>query len=189
MAKAVIIAPVALAMFLGCASTGTSAGGSGTPAAETLAQVRDRDEKAKIVRHFDASVDDTWKALGPAFQDLGYKGAPSTNGNERVYITPWLLLPGRLYEGEPNSSYFDCDRSPLGTPTADVYQVTFAVLAWVEADAPAGSVVRVLVNASARDRSNPSAMVACAGTGKLEAMFMQAIQRRVKIAGPPTPTP
>ena len=181
----IVIASVLLSALVGCASTGTSGSASGQPGAETLAQVRFRDREVKVSQHVDATVDDTWKVLGPAFQDLGYKGGQSGSGNERMYMTSWLRLPGALYEGEANAAYFECDRSPLGTPTADTYELTFAVFAWVAPDQPAGSVVRVLVNGSGRDRANPSAIVSCAGTGKLEAMFMQAIQRRLKLAAKP----
>lgn len=191
MRSLIVIAPVLLSALGGCASTGASGGASGQPGSETLAQINYRDKEVKVSQHVSATVDDTWKALGPAFQDLGYKGGPSGSANDRVYMTSWLRLAGPLYEGEMNSAYFECDRSPLGTPTADSYELTFAVLAWVAPDKPTGSIVRILVNGSGRDRANPSAMVACAGTGKLEAMFMQAIQRRLKLAasghGSPSP--
>jgi len=181
----IVVAPVLLSALVGCASTGTSGSESGQPGAETLAQVRFRDREVKVSQHVNATVDDAWKVLGPAFHDLGYKGGPSGSGNQRMYMTSWLRLPGALYEGEANSAYFECDRSPLGIPTADTYELTFAVYAWVAPDQPGGSVVRVLVNGSGRDRANPSAIVSCAGTGKLEAMFMQAIQRRLKLAATP----
>lgn len=169
----------ALALFCGCASAGTSSQG----ASETLAQVARRDREAKVTQHVDASVDSTWKVLGPAFQDLGYKAGPSANPSEHLYATPWLRLPARLYEGEYNSAYFDCGKTPLGLSAADSYEISFAVLAWVDADQPKGSVVRILVTGNARDRSNPSAMVACSGTGRLEAGLMQAIQRRLMRRG------
>jgi hypothetical protein len=181
----IAVASVLFSVLAGCASAGTSGSASGQPGAETLAQVTFRDREVKVSQHVGATVDDTWKVLGPAFQDLGYKGGPSGSGNERMYMTSWLRLPGSLYEGEANSAYFDCDPSPLGIPTADTYELTFAVFAWVAPDQPGGSIVRVLVNGSGRDRANPSAMVSCAGTGKLEAMFMQAIQRRLKLAAKP----
>lgn len=175
------IAPV-LSALVGCASTGASSGVSGQPGAETLAQINFRDKEVKVSRHVDATVDDVWKVFASAFQDLGYKGGQSGSGNERVYMSSWLRIPGSLYEGEANSAYFECDRSPLGVPTSDTYELTFAVFAWAAPDSPSGSIVRVLVNGTGRDRANPSAMVSCAGTGKLEAMFMQAIQRRLTLA-------
>lgn len=177
-----LIAPVLLSAIGGCASSGASGGVSGQPGAETLAQINFRDKEVKVSRHVDATVEDVWKVFAPAFQDLGYKGGPSGSGNDRVYMSSWLRIPGSLYEGEANSTYFECDRSPLGVPTADTYELTFAVFAWAAPDPPAGSVVRVLVNGTGRDRANPSAMVSCAGTGKLETMFMQAIQRRLALA-------
>ncbi len=189
MRHVIIAAPVLLSALVACATAGTSGGVSGQPGAETLAQIQFRDKEVKVSQHVDPTPDDAWKVLGPAFQDLGYKGGFSGSGNERVYMTSWLRLPGALYEGEANSAYFECDRSPLGIPTADTYELTFAVFAQVAPDAPTGSVVRILVNGTGRDRANPSAMVSCAGTGKLETMFMQAIQRRLKLAKRPPASP
>jgi hypothetical protein len=137
---------------------------------------------AKITRHFDAPVDVTWNAIPLAFKDLHFAGGPSTKGNERLYMTPTLQLPGRLYEGELNSTYFECGKTPAGLPSTDSYELTFAVLVWADADRPSGSSVRILLNGWGHDRTNPSAVVQCTGTGRLEAMFLQAIEQRVKLA-------
>ena len=49
-----------------------------------------RTGEPKVTEHLDAAVDDTWRAIGPAFKDLNYAGGPSVDGNERVYMTPTL---------------------------------------------------------------------------------------------------
>lgn len=136
----------------------------------------------KVTQHFDTPVDDTWRAIGPAFKDLNYAGGPSDTGNERLYMTPMLRLEGQLYKDEWNSVYFDCGRTPAGTLAADSYVLTFAVMVWVDADQPSGSSVRILVNGLGRDRTNPSGVAQCSGTGRLEAAFLQAIQRRLNLA-------
>jgi hypothetical protein len=169
---------MALSVFWGCATGGASAAGGKGKAY----LVSYRADEARVTQHFETALEVTWGALGPAFQDLHYKGGPSVSGNERLYMTPTLRLPGRLYEGEWNSAYLDCGRTPAGIPAADSYELTFAVLVWVDADKPSGSTVRILVDGWGRDRMNPSGVVQCSGTGRLEAMFMQAIQRRLNIA-------
>lgn len=136
----------------------------------------------KVTQHFDVAVDETWKAIASAFKDLNYAGGPAENRSERLYMTPTMQLRGRLYDGELNSSYFECGRTPEGTLAAEDYELSFAVLVWADADKPSGSSVRILVNGWGHNRTNPGAVVHCTGTGRLENMFLEAIQRRLSLA-------
>lgn len=171
-----------LLVLCACASGGASAGGAGRKSFS----VSYRPNDAKVTQHFEARDEETWAVLGPAFQDLGYKGRASADTNERLYMTPKLDLKGRLYDGEWNSAYFDCGRAPARLSAADYYELTFVVLVWVEADKPSGSVVRILVSGMGHDRANPTDVVQCGGTGRLEAKFIQAIQRRLNLAAKPS---
>jgi len=174
------IAPIAVVVAGACAPVPSSSGAA-MQKGETY-RVDYRTGEPKVTHHFDTPIEETWRAVGPAFKDLNYAGGPSDNGNEHLYMTPTLRLPGKLYEGEWNSAYFECGRTPAGTLAADSYELTFAVLVWVDEDKPSGSSVRILVNGWGRDRTNPSAVAQCAGTGRLEAAFLQAIQRRLNLA-------
>jgi hypothetical protein len=174
------VAIIAVSVASACATAASSSGAGGL-AGKTY-HVSYRAEQAKVTHHFDVAADDTWRAIGPAFKDLNYAGGPSADGKERVYMTPTLVLHGRLYEGEWNSDYFDCGLTPAGLKAAESYELTFAVLVWVDADKPDGSSVRILVDGWGRDRANPSANAQCSGTGRLENMFLQAIQRRLSLA-------
>ena len=174
------VATIGVAAAQACASVPSSSGAA-MQKGETY-RVDYRTGEPKVTHHFGTAVEETWHAVGAAFKDLNYAGGPSDNDSERLYLTPTLRLPGKLYEGEWNSVYFDCGRTSAGTLAADSYELTFAVLVWVDKDKPSGSSVRILVNGWGRDRTNPSAIAQCAGTGRLEAAFLQAIQRRLNLA-------
>lgn len=173
------MAAMGLAVICGCASAG---GASTQVRGEKTFRVRYRPEEAKITEHVDAPFSETWSVLGAAFQDLGYKGGPSASGAEHLYMTPTLHVTGRLYEGERNSLYLDCGNAPDGRNVAESYDLYFAVLVWVDEDKPSGSMVRVLVDGWGNDRAHATTDARCSGTGKLETAFVQAIQRRVKLA-------
>jgi len=172
------MAGMALTVVCGCAS----AGGSGQVDGGKTYRVRYRPEEAKVTQHLDATASETWSVLGAAFHDLGYKGGPSVSGDEHLYMTPTLRVTGRLYEGEWNSAYLDCGRTPAGGSAAESYELHFAVLVWVDADKPSGSTVRILVDGWGNDRAHATVDVPCGGTGRLEAGFLQAIQQRLKLS-------
>ena len=172
------MAAMGLTVICGCAS----AGGSGQVGGEKTFRVRYRPEEAKVTQHLEATASETWSVLGAAFQDLGYKGGPSASAAEHLYMTPTLRVTGRLYEGEWNSAYLDCGRTPDGRPAVESYELYFAVLVWVDADKPSGSTVRILVDGWGNDRAHATVDVRCGGTGRLEAGFLQAIQRRLKLS-------
>ncbi|HKW10676.1 MAG TPA: hypothetical protein VJO33_09870 [Gemmatimonadaceae bacterium] len=174
------VALIAVAVAGACATSSRPSSGIEVHEGKTY-RVSDRADKPKVTQHFDTPADDTWRAVGLAFKDLNYAGAPSATGNERLYMTPMLRLEGRLYADEWNSAYFDCGRTPAGTLAADSYVLTFTVMVWVDTDEPSGSSVRILVNGLGRDRTNPSGVAQCSGTGRLEAAFLKAIQRRLNL--------
>jgi len=170
------VAIIAVAVTAACAS----APGVPSPrAGGKIFHVTYRDGDPKVTHHFDVTADDAWRAIAPAFNDLNFAGGPSTGERDRLYMTPMLDLRGRLYEDEWNSAYFDCGLTPTGLKAAESYQLTFAVMVWVDPDTPSGSSVKILVSGWGRDRANPSANAQCQGTGRLEAAFLQAIERRV----------
>jgi hypothetical protein len=125
-----------------------------------------------------APVDRVWRALPEAFKDLGYPGGPSTNPDEHLYLTRSLTIRGRLYEGEANSDYLDCGRTPAGQLAADFYEVQFAVLAWL---APQDGVtaIEVVIDGTARDRAQSSNSVFCTGKGRIEAALIEQLKARV----------
>ena len=175
------VAPLILIAAAACASGANSTQGvAGMNGKTYLVDYNSAD--AKVTHHFDAPPDVTWGVIPLAFNDLHFAGGPSVKGSERLYMTPTLQLPGRLYQDEFNSAYFDCGRTPTGLPAADSYELTFATLVWVDADQPSGSSVRILVNGWGHDRTNTSAVAQCIGTGRLESVFLQAIERRVRLA-------
>ena len=171
------LAVTGLTVICGCAS----AGGSSQVRGEKTFRVRYRPEEAKVTQHLEATAAETWSVLGAAFQDLGYKGGPSASAAEHLYMTPTLRVAGRLYEGEWNSAYLDCGRTPDGRPAAESYELYFAVLVWVDADKPSGSTVRILVDGWGNDRAHATVDIRCGGTGKLEDGFLKAIQARLKL--------
>lgn len=175
-------AMLTLACALACASAGRG-GGEGAPSGPGtghLFTVRVREDAAAVARDLPVSADEAWAAVPRAFADLGYQGAASVNKGERLYMTPPLKIRGRLYPDAPNSAFIDCGRAGLGGAAADEYSVTFAVLASVAARPDGGSTVRVTVDGVARERTGSSTEVYCAGTGRLEELFAQAVERRAQ---------
>jgi hypothetical protein len=171
--------------FAACAGARGGAGGgrpAGGPGADETFTVRVREDAVAVARDLPVSADEAWAAVPGAFADLGYQGGPSTEKGERLYLTPPLKIRGRLYPDAPNSAFVDCGRAGPGGPAADEYSVTFAVLARVTARPDGGSTVRVTVDGVARERTGSSTVVYCAGTGRLEQLFAQAVERRVQQA-------
>lgn len=169
---------VALVLTVGCAS--------GTHGPQMVRQSGERGDSFSVRVRRDAHVverflyrtlDQTWAALPAAFADVGYKGAASSVSSEHVYMTPELIISGRLYTGEPNSDYLDCGRTSAGGAAADVYSVKFVVLVKA-ASVDSGTVLSLLVDGVARDRTQGSNVVTCTGTGRLEDMFFKAIAQR-----------
>ena len=59
-----------------------------------------RDDAQPLQRVVPAPLEAVWAAVPLAFRDLGYTAGPSTRAGERVYLTPYLAIRDRLYQGE-----------------------------------------------------------------------------------------
>ena len=159
-----------------CASAGTPSSGD----SDQTFVVRIRRDPAAISRTLDSSADVVWSELPLAFHDLGYEGGPSIRPGERQFFTPSMLVRGRLYPDAPNSAYLDCGRSPAGGAAADEYEVSFVVIVRVAANPTAGSTLQVAVDGVAQRRAENADAIFCSGTGRIEQMFADAIEQRVR---------
>lgn len=138
-----------------------------------------RSDEKPVRRVLPASVEAVWTALPKVFASLGYPGGPSARTEERVYVTPPMKVRGLLYQGERNSLYLDCGRTPAGAPTADVYPITFAILSRLRRQNHDSTVVEVLVDGTARDPAQNSNPVFCTGTGRLETVLLQRLESQI----------
>jgi len=132
-----------------------------------------------------APVERVWAALPQSFAELGFPSSPSAREAEWIYLTPSLRIHGELYKGELNSVYIDCGHSAVGGHAADSYDVTFAMLARLTPQEGGTTLVQVVVDGTARDRtlilSNP---VSCGGTGRLERDFLQRLEGHINTKSP-----
>lgn len=119
-----------------------------------------------------------WKSLPDVFKELGFEGKPSGT-EEMTYVTPPLRINGRLYDGELNSLYIDCGKTPAGGLAADEYGVTFAVFVKVVPVVADASVIEARIDGVSRTRNESSGRNRCWGTGKLEHRFIDALKRRL----------
>jgi len=139
----------------------------------------------KDVSHFSGvlptAVDSVWRLVPIAFQSLHFPGAPSVYPDERVYLTPYLKIERRLYEGERNSLYVYCGFTAVGEQAADVYRVTFAMIARLLPHTGGGTDVDIVIDGSAENMVEHQAPVRCTGTGKLEALVFQILQDSLRV--------
>ena len=122
--------------------------------------------------------EDVWKALPAVYEELGYPGSADSS-EEYVFITPYMNIRGRLYDGERNSSYLDCGTSPAGMPAADIYGITFVIVTMIEPHPDGGTRVRVLVDGNARDKVLSNNSVPCRGKGLLESGIAHFLDQRL----------
>jgi hypothetical protein len=176
---------VSMIIMGGCSSSGAASRGSAVRPGDTF-MVRVEKNAPAVTRDISATPKEVWAAIPASFADLGYQGGPSAHSGELLYLTPTLNIGGRLYPDLPNSAYLDCGRAPSGGEAADEYAVQFAVLVRVMPRAAGGSTVKVLVDGQARERTGSSDTIHCSGTGRLEKMFVEAIERRVRQGQTPT---
>jgi hypothetical protein len=167
-------------LLAGCA-TGSSGKEASSRNGDTFA-VRFRTDAPPAKRVIPAPVPVVWAAMPQAFADMGYPGGPSARPDERVYLTRPLTIQGQLYNGERNSDYLNCGQTPVGTLAADEYEVKFAIVARVSAFDADSTLVEVLVDGTARDRTRFTSVVNCAGTGRLEAALLQRLEKRTGVS-------
>ena len=123
-----------------------------------------------------AAPDRVWEVMPAVYQGLGIAVGTSlpdskTIGNVRLDLN-------RVLAGQPLSTFVNCGEGPTGTPVADSYRVTMALLTTL---APAGNGatrVETRVNASAVNRAVSGARVNCATTGRLEALIAERIKNQ-----------
>jgi len=101
-----------------------------------------------------------------------------------VYLTPPLNIQGRLYDRERNSAYLDCGRAPAGGDAADMYEITFAIMARVTGNDAGRTLVEVFVDGTAHERTTSADVVSCMSTGRLEAAFLQRLAARIPSHSP-----
>ena len=164
----------------GCASSQKSDRPQTTVYASEMFDTRITRGVTPVSGFYRAAPDSVWLAIPGAFKDLAFPRGTQTNGDEKLFVTQEMTIQRQLYDGEPNSLYFDCGRTPAGNAAADEYAVTFTILARVVPDGDQFSHVDVLVDGRAHDRtrSNASA-VFCNGKGRLEEMVIAAIRKRL----------
>lgn len=138
-----------------------------------------RRDAVPVRRLLAAPVEQVWEVLPQAFRALGYSGGRSAREGEMIVLTPSLTIKGRLYEGELNSDYIECGRTAAGQFAADVYEVRFAVLARLQPEGDSSTSVEVVIDGTARDRTQSSNAVFCTGTGKIEAALLQILEERL----------
>lgn len=146
--------------------------------------VRYRADVNPIHRVVALPVNRVWAALPRAFEALHYPGAPSDQADERVFLTPYLVLRGSLYEGELNSVYLDCGRNPLGASVADSWRITFAILVRLTPQGEGRTAVDVLIDGNANDPVLRANSQHCSGTGRLEEALLDLIERYASASAP-----
>jgi len=143
-----------------------------------------REDAIPVHRVMALPVERVWAALPQAFRSLGYPGAPSARRDERVFLTPYLAVPGQLYAGEPNSLYFVCGRSTNATAAVDAWVITFSILVRLTPEGEGRTAVDVILDGNAADRTERVKSVYCTGTGRLEEALLELIERHAYASAP-----
>ena len=114
--------------------------------------------------------DQVWTALPEAYRLIGFsvRPSPSADGTRRDVVTPFMQIRGQLYEGEPNSRYFECSRNSMTGPLADQGDVTFAMVSRVEPDDKGGTQLLTQLSARVKRRDASQYPIDCVSTGLLE---------------------
>lgn len=177
---ALIIGMVFTVIASGCAS---KSGGAATSQSTEREKgqtyvVWVRSDAIPVTRVVSAPLETVWSTLPQAFTDLGYSGGPAMHARERVFLTTSLTVRGRLYDGEMNSSYLDCGRTPASQLAADFYAINFAILARVTPQ-DGGTRVDVVIDGTARDRGQSTNAVFCTGTGRIERALLDRLEARL----------
>jgi len=173
-----------LLIALGAVPLAACASGSGgtanAPRGSQMNTVWFRGDVIPVRRFLSAPVGTIWAALPQSFAELGFPSRASAREGERIYLTPSLRIHGQLYKGELNSVYLDCGNAAGGGHAADSYEVTFAMLARLTPQDSGSTLVEVLVDGTARDRTlNLSNALSCTGTGRLEKEFLQRLEAHI----------
>jgi hypothetical protein len=160
---------IAGAFALGCATTG--------PSPQRQGELRDvvRTEDGLMLRTtpdyaisgaLPKPVDESFAAMLLAYQKLGIEATTNDPGGRS--IGNMAVLAVHRFNGEDLSRYFECGRDALGTPRADHYRITFAVVSTLMPDGPTATKVETLVTARGTDPGGNGSDVYCSTTGHLE---------------------
>lgn len=118
-------------------------------------------------------------ALQEVYAELEIPGAALDPGS-RTVGTPMRLL-SRTLAGERTGDFLDCGRTTSGERAADVYRVRGSVRTTVASWGGTGSMVRTVVEGSARSNEGwTGGEVRCVSTGRLEARIAALLQRRLE---------
>jgi hypothetical protein len=176
-----LVAAVVGMVSAGCGSAGSTAGAPSAPVPIpdrfTITYRADAPQTRTVVA---APVERVWDALPGVYREFGYPAAPASNTPDRVYITPALLVRGRLYQGERNSDYLDCGDDPNVGARADAHEVTFWIVTRVQPTEEGHTLVETMIDGRARDRQSSSTPAYCFGTGKLEKQIAALLLQRTR---------
>jgi|HubBroStandDraft_6_1064221.scaffolds.fasta_scaffold24264_3 hypothetical protein len=159
---------IAGAFALGCATTG--------PSPQRQGELRDvvQTEDGLMLRTtpdyaisgaLPKPVDEAYAAMLMAYQKFGIEATTNDTGSHSVGNMSVLAI--HRFNGEDLSRYFECGRDALGTPRADRYRITFAVVSTLASDGPTTTKVETFVTAKGTDPGGGSD-VYCSTTGHLE---------------------
>lgn len=124
-----------------------------------------------------ATPDRVWAVLPAVYQGLGI--AVGTNLPEARTIGNTKLVLNRTLAGQPLSTFLSCGDGPTGTPLANNYRVDMALVTMLNPTPNGGTRVETRVGASATNRAVSGASVACATTGRLEALIAERIKNHL----------
>lgn len=121
-------------------------------------------------------VDEAFAAMLIAYEKLGIETTTNDSGSHNVGNTA-VTVVHRL-NGEDLSRYFECGRDAFGTPRADRYRITFAVVSTLSASGPTATKVATLVTARGTDPGGNGSDVYCSTTGHLEAELIKTAKQQ-----------
>jgi hypothetical protein len=170
---------IAGALALGCASVG--------PSPQRQGELRDvmRTEDGVMLRTtpdyaisgaLPKPVDEAFAAMLLAYQKLGIEATTNDSGSHSV--GNMAVLAVHRFNGEDLSRYFECGRDALGTPRADHYRITFAVVSTLTKDGPTVTKVETLVTARGVDPGGNGSDLYCSTTGHLENEIVQLASKQ-----------
>jgi hypothetical protein len=142
---------------------------------EMLVEIETTGGARRVVTHeVGLPLQPVWRAMVPAFEEVGLRGAGVMDADRRVFGYPSAVMPRRLADNRL-STYLDCGQGPAGN-YADIYRVTGTVIAAVRPAAePDRTLVEVAVEAVARPREVSGQTVRCSSNGRLERRIAQSV--------------
>lgn len=122
------------------------------------------------------AIDETFAAMWLAYQKLGIEATTNDPVGHNLGNTSMTVL--HRFNNEDLSRFFECGRDGFGTPRADRYRVTFAVVTSLRADGPGATRVETLVTARGSDPGGDGQDVYCSTTGHLEALLLKTAKQQ-----------